>query len=148
MARELSQEEMVGLMAEHDAAEATGDVAATMKTVCANPSYEFQPLGYHIRSREAVAEMYRRLLPSQREVVRGAKIKNRWFSRDGYVVEFEFDIADSSGAPFKSHVMVAFVFEDGLVKAERVFLGPKHAELVKSALGTDFTRLPGISVEP
>jgi hypothetical protein len=147
VAIQLTHDEMVALMAQHDGAEARADVEGVMKTVCANPAYEFQPMGIHIRSREAVAEMYRRLLPSQGDVVKGAKIANRWFSDDGYAVEFEFDIVDLDKQPFKSHVVVAFVFEDRLVKSERVFLGPKHAEIVTRALGPDFTKVPGVFVE-
>lgn len=147
VAAQLTHAEMAALMARHDAAEAIGDVAAVMETVCSEPRYEFQPLGYHIRSREAVAEMYRRLLPSQKDVVKGAKIMNRWFSDNGYAVEYEFNIVDVTGRPLVSHVIVAFDFEDRLVQAERVFLGPEHSETVKRALGSDFVTVPGVTVE-
>jgi hypothetical protein len=148
MAADLTHDEMLALMAQHDLAEGNGDVDAVMKTVCANPEYEFQPLGYHIRSREAVAEMYRRILPSQKDAVKALQRKTQWFAEDGYAVEFELDMTAADGKPYKSHVITAFVFEEGLVKAERVFLGPQHAALIKEVLGADFTALPGVSVLP
>jgi hypothetical protein len=146
MGVQLTHQEMLALMEKHDAAEAVADVAGTMATVSANPCWEFHPLGYYIRGREALTEMYNRMLHSQADAVKGAVRKNFWFNDEGYVVEFEFDIVTVDGKPHKSHVVVAFQFEDGLVQAERVFMGTEHAEVVRRALGEDFINLPGVEV--
>lgn len=138
---------MLALMAVHDEGEMNADVAATMATVAPVPFYEFQPMGMYIESREALIEMYSRLLPTQADAIKGAVRKNFWYADDGYAVEWEFDIVDLSGTPRKSHVITIFDFEDGLVKGERVYLSPEHSGVVANALGKDFFSLPGVRIE-
>lgn len=147
MATKLTKDEMLALMARHDEGEVNQDVAATMATVAPVPFYEFQPMGMYIETRDALTEMYRRVLPTQSDAINGAVRKNFWFNADGYAVEWEFDIVDLNGTPRKSHVITVFDFEDGLVKGERVFLSPEHSDVFAKALGDDFFALPGVRME-
>jgi hypothetical protein len=142
----MTHEQMIALMATHDAAEARGDIEATMATVSANPCWELHPLGYVISTRAAVAEFYRRVLPSVKDIVSALKKKNLWFNDDGYAVEFELAMVDQSAAPFVSRIITAFEFENGLLKAERAFLGTKHAKIMQEALRPDFLRVPGVTL--
>lgn len=147
MAANLTRDEMLAVMAQHDEGEMNQDVEATMATVAPAPFYEFQPMGMYIETRDALTEMYRRVLPTQSDSIKGAVRKHFWFNDDGYAVEWEFDIVDLIGVPRKSHVITVFDFEDGLVKGERVFLSPEHSAVFADALGKDFFSLPGVRME-
>jgi hypothetical protein len=143
----LTRDQMLELVSRHEVAEGTGDVAAAMATLAPETFHELQPLGVKIRSRATVENMYERVLPSQKETVAEGRRNGVWFSSDGVLCEYEFMVKRAGHAPFMSHVMVAFGFRDDLIYSERVFLGPKHAEIFLAALGRDFLSLPGVSVE-
>ncbi|MDB5723235.1 MAG: hypothetical protein JWP15_3853 [Alphaproteobacteria bacterium] len=146
MGQPLTGEEMMKVIERHLAAEAAGDVALTMETVAPEPLYEFFPLGYRITSRETVAELYRRLLPSQARRTGVSKRRNLWFNLQGCAIETESRFRDDIGGEHVAANIVAFTFEAGLLKSERVFLDPKAASAFEAALGADFLSLPGVSV--
>jgi ketosteroid isomerase-like protein len=136
---DLSRQEMLDLVERHFAAEAAGDVDSTMATVCPNPLFEFFPLGYRLTCRENVAELYRRVLPSQARRTGLSTRKNIWFNNEGCVIETESRFKDGQGRDHSAANIVAFTFEDGLIKSERVFLDPVAAAMFDAALGPDFS---------
>jgi hypothetical protein len=147
MACKLTKAQMLELVSRHEIAEGTGDVAAAMATLGEETFHELHPLGVKIRERASVNEMYRRVLPSQKQTVAGGKRNAVWFSADGMLCEYEFAVVTEGRPAFVSRVMVAFGFRDELIYSERVFLGPDHADIFLAALGSDFLSLPGVSVE-
>lgn len=146
MACNLSRDEMMALVERHEIAEGAADVEAAMATLCEETFHEFHPLGVFVTDRNTVAEMYRRSLPSQKNVVAGGERKNVWFTDDNVLVEYEFVVNGPNG-PFTSRVIVDFGFRGDLIYSERVFLGPEHAAIYRATLGDDFLSLPGITVE-
>ena len=146
MEQPLDAEMMMAIIERHLAAEAAGDVALTMESVAPEPLYEFHPMGYRIASRDSVAELYRRVLPSQKQRTGVSIRRNLWFSAEGCAIETESRFNDETGREHVAANIVAFTFEAGLIKSERVFLDPKAPAAFDAALGVDFLSLPGVSV--
>lgn len=130
----------------HAQAEFALDIDATMATVIENPFYELHPMGYRIEGAEAVAEMYRRMLPSYMANVRRADLRTKLFGDNSITCEYRFAIRQPDGGWLTAYRMGIVEFaEDGRVLSERDYISTAMADLMTNALGEDFIAVPGVS---
>lgn len=89
------------VVSRHETAEGSGTVAAAMATLAAETFHGIQPLGLVIRSRAAVEEVYRRVLPSQQRTVADRKRKSVWFSWVACCASTSFWLKPLAGRRFR-----------------------------------------------
>jgi hypothetical protein len=145
---------LVELANRHIQAELAKDIEGTLATLCADPHYEIHPLGLVITHRDAIAEFYRRTVfmfarirPSGPSGTFESGSTGKFVGDDGIVVHDHgiFIGDDGIEIPLKALSIFAFDEASGLLKGEQIFLNRGGATVFSNALGTDFSKLPGVS---
>jgi hypothetical protein len=141
----LSLEQMEKLYNAHAAAEYVSDLEATMATVVADPHYEWPTLGWRIDGRDAVREMYRRILPATKERNMTGETRLQAVAADALVTELYVSFDTATGERFTTQSMVVMVFGDGLIVGERTYADESFGRVILDYLGGDFGEVPGVS---
>ncbi|NMO04178.1 hypothetical protein HH308_23455 [Gordonia sp. TBRC 11910] len=145
---ELSVEEMEAILYEHEIREASQDVEWTMGTVVDDPHYEFPTGQISVDGRDAVAEHYRRALPSGVEQ-RAASQKRVHGSGPNTLFReatFSFDAADGTRRTGQYVAVIEFDPASKKIVSERQYGDTYFAEFLAPHLGDDYARYPGVSL--
>jgi hypothetical protein len=136
--------QMEQVLAAHELAEFEMDVDATMATLTDDPVYELPGLGWRISGRDAVAEMYRRLLPSGEKY--SIVAERRVQAADSSTLFREaFLYFDSNEGRTTGGYIVAIAFEGDKIAGERMYMDSSMAKMMAEVLGSDFGDIPGVS---
>lgn len=138
--------EIETLFERHERAEYEMDFPALMATISENPDYEAPALGLRVSGRDAVRELYSRILP------RGAK-RNIWAEKrihatDGHTLSREAHVFfDWHGERRTGHYMFQISYnDDDLITSERMYMDTVFAARFVEDLGPDFPDYPGVTV--
>lgn len=128
----------------HGEAELALDLEATMATLTADPLYELVTVGWEVRGRDAVREMYRRLFAgyNTRVVSSTARIfavAPNALCREG------FTVLKTDTDPVTYHSIAVVPFDGDLISGERLYADVPNAGLMRTALGSDFGDVPGVT---
>jgi ketosteroid isomerase-like protein len=142
--KSLSADEMLAVFMVHATAEFAGDVDTTMETVAEHPVFEWAPLNLRIEGRDAVREMYSRVMSrtvhkhilSQRALAFGENV---------ITVEYVLTVREPDKEDVHTAVMTVLGFEGDKIWAERTYTHPAFAEHLREGLGEDFDSFPGVS---
>ncbi|WP_176594351.1 hypothetical protein [Sphingobium sp. EM0848] len=143
----LTRAEMEEILFAHGKAELEFDVDATMATVVPEPHYEIPFLGMAIDGWDAVHEMYRRLIPGNKNRnieyrQRVDAIGDNILLNEAYVT---FDTPEGERVTGLYMVLVEFDPHLKKVVGERIYTDPVFGRMWIENLGDDFIDLPGVS---
>jgi len=136
--------EMEELLAIHEMAEFNLDIDATVATLVENPQYELPSCGWSIKGKDAVRELYRRMLigGDKRNIwadKRVHAINETTLCREAYVY-FDTEKGRVTGQYF-----AVVEFKDNLILGERLYMDSTFAAAMNEVLGADFGDVPGVS---
>jgi hypothetical protein len=142
----------LAMVRKHMDAEIRQDIEGVMATLVDNPYYEIHPLGLRISGKEAVREMYRKLLPGSFTYIVQSRAmtfntgdpNHVWLGPDGVVIREFCTVQPPTGPSFEISEMAIFSFDGPLLKGEQFYCNAPLAGLFKGALGADFEALPGV----
>ena len=131
---------MVAVAHAHAAAEAAGDLEATMATLDDDPVYELQPMGVALRGRDTAREYYEHFFANVMPRVTGFDLRSEWITDDGVLQEYTLFV-DGLGEPGIGHSIIGILTfgNDGKLSGERLYasdallefmFGPVLAEAV------------------
>ncbi|HJQ05480.1 MAG TPA: NADP-dependent oxidoreductase [Nocardioides sp.] len=138
---------MEALLHLHEEYELNYDFDGTISTLTAVPQYELPTLGWKIEGRDAVVELYRRMLP-------GGLIQAMWaekrvhavapntLAREAFVF---FNTPDGRRVKGQYMAVIAYDKDEKLIIGERLYMDKSFAEAMARALGPDFGDIPGVS---
>lgn len=146
--RDLTETEMGTILLAHGTAEMQFDVEATMSSVVPEPHYEIAALGLAIDGREAVREMYRRLLAGNRNRNIQAAPRAHAAGQNTLLQEAHVTFDDAGGRRVSGLYVVVVQFDParGQIIGERMYTDPHFTQMWRENLGEDFIDVPGVSV--
>ncbi|WP_255426194.1 NADP-dependent oxidoreductase [Pseudonocardia sp. C8] len=144
---DLTLEEMEALLHKHEEYELNYDFDGTISTLTANPHYELPTLGWKIDGREAVTELYRRMLPGGLKQAMWAEkrvhaVGPNTLAREAFVM---FNSPDGRRVTGQYMAVIAYDPVDKLIIGERLYMDSAFAESMARELGPDFGDIPGVS---
>ncbi|HET6736303.1 nuclear transport factor 2 family protein [Mycobacterium sp.] len=136
---------MIELVNRHTECEVRADWDGCMATMSADPYYLHYPLGLRVSGRDAVLEMWKRMVATAEfgDAVTSSTIRH-WIVDESVIVVFEWDVDDGDGQKRKKCSFAEFRFAGGLIESETIFGDNDVDALTREALGGDFLRLPGV----
>ncbi|BBZ10051.1 hypothetical protein BST20_02680 [Mycobacterium branderi] len=144
MATTLTLEQMEELLRLHEEAEFNLDLDATMATLVENPVYELPSLNFYIEGREAVEELYRRML-------HGGDVRNFWADKRTHAISPSSLIREAwvyfdtdEGVRTTGSYNVVMDFEGDKIAGERMFMDASFTKTMAAVLGPDFADVPGV----
>lgn len=145
--QELTKSEMEPILFAHGMAEMKFDVEETMQTVVPDPHYEIAFLDLRVDGREAVVEMYRRLLAGNqtrdfRIQVRVDTVGRNTLMQEAYVSFLKLDGERVTGLYLS---VVEFDPVRKQIIGERIYGDAVWGQLWRENLGHDFGDVPGVS---
>jgi hypothetical protein len=123
----------------HAAAEAAGDLAATMATLDDDPVYELQPMGVVLRGRAMAQRYYEHFFAAVMPAMVGYRLRSEWVTDEGVGQEYELTVAGPDGPSRHAIIGILTFGADGRLSGERLyaadellrlFFGPLLAEAV------------------
>jgi hypothetical protein len=145
--KELTQAEMEPILLAHGMAEMGFDVDETLVTVVPDPHYEIGGIGLAIDGREAVREMYRRLLADNRN--RDIQVDTRvdTVGKNTLMQEARVSFNNSKGERVTGLYLSVVEFDPRRkqILGERIYGDAVWSQLWAESLGGDFADFPGVS---
>ena len=129
-----TRDEQIAVALAHAAAEGEGDLAGTMATLDADPSYELQPLGRILRGRDRAQRYYEWFFPNFMPRVEGFAIRNEWVNDEGLAQEYTMWVRtgdDPAAGPAERFEIVGILLfgEEGL-RGERLYASDRLFRLM------------------
>jgi hypothetical protein len=124
----------------HAAAEAAGELEATMATLDDDPVYELQPMGVVLRGRDLAQRYYEHFFADVMPRMAGYTLRSEWVTDEGVGQEYELMIADPDGPRRHAIIGILTFGTGGCLSGERLyasdellqfFFGPLLAEAVR-----------------
>ncbi len=145
MAADLTKKEMEEILLAHEIAELEQDVDATMATLVDNPHYELAFFGLQVDGREAIREVYNRILRDAGNVA--AEKRVHAIAPNTLIREAHMTFTNDDGERVNGLYLVVMSFdpETKKISGERMYQDPNFAGLMGKQLGSDFESLPGVS---
>jgi hypothetical protein len=115
---------MIAVAHAHAAAEAAGDIDATMATLDDSPVYELQPMGRILSGRDVAREYYEHFFASCQPRITGYELRSEWVTDDGVLQEYVLDVHDPPGTSGRFHIIGILTFGTaGKLSGERIYAG-------------------------
>jgi hypothetical protein len=115
------REAMVAVAHAHAAAEAAGDLDATMATLDDDPVYELQPMGVAIRGRDQAQRYYEHFFAAVMPMIAGYRLRSEWVTDEGVGQEYELMVAGAD-APRRHAIIGILIFgRNGRLSGERLY---------------------------
>ncbi|GEE01684.1 hypothetical protein nbrc107696_21300 [Gordonia spumicola] len=142
---DLTKKEMEEILLAHEIAELEQDVEATMATLVENPHYELVFFGLQVDGRDAIREVYKRILNDAGGVA--AEKRVHAVAPNTLIREAHMTFTDDDGERINGLYLVVMSFdpETKKISGERMYQDPNFAGLMAKNLGPDFENLPGVS---
>jgi len=116
-----SREELVAIAHRHAAAEANGDLAATLATLEPDPVYEFEPAGLLLRGLPAVKVYYEHFFKTFQPMIAGYELRGEWQNDEGLGQEFWIDLRVPGGGTERNAVIGILLFGKEGLTGERIY---------------------------
>ena len=117
----LSREELVAIAHRHAAAEAEGDLAATLATLEPDPVYEFEPAGLLLRGLPAVKVYYEHFFETFQPLIAGYELRGEWLNDEGLGQEYWIDLHVPGGGTQRNAVIGILLFGKQGLTGERIY---------------------------
>jgi SnoaL-like domain len=113
---------MVAVAHAHAAAEAVGDIDATMATLDENPVYELQPMGRVLRGHDIAREYYEHFFARCQPRITGYELRSEWVTDDGVLQEYVLHVDDPPDTKGRFHIIGILTFGTaGKLSGERIY---------------------------
>jgi hypothetical protein len=115
------RDRLIGLARAHAAAEARGDLAATLATLEPEPVYELFPVGRAFRGMAATRAYYDHFFAAFLPQVAGHRLLSEWVSDEGVGQEYEIELRLAGGGTERHRVIGVLTFGREALAGERVW---------------------------
>ena len=112
--------DLVGVARAHAAAEAAGDLEATLATLDPEPVYELWPMGVTFRGEAAARAYYEHFCNTVRPLVSSAELRNEWVNDHGVAQEYEIEFRLPEGTE-RHRVLAILTFGESALSGERLY---------------------------
>lgn len=133
---------MVALAREHSAAEARGDLEATLATLEPDCVYELHPSGRMFCGIDTARRAYEAFFSSYRAAALGAQLRSEWVTDDGLGQEYKLAIRGPAGERQLHTVIGIITFGDNLLSGERVYASERFHRLAYGSAYDESVPLP------
>jgi hypothetical protein len=116
-----TRQELVEIAHRHAAAEAGGDLAATLATLEPDPVYEFEPAGLVLRGLPAVRVYYEHFFATFQPMIAGYELRSEWVNDAGLGQEYWIDLRRPDGATERQAVVGILLFGREALAGERIY---------------------------
>jgi hypothetical protein len=116
-----ARDRLIGLARAHAAAEARGDVAATLATLEPDPVYELFPVGRSFRGMAETRAYYAHFFAEFLPRVAGHRLRSEWVSDEGVGQEYEIELRAGDGRTQRHRVIGILTFGREALSGERVW---------------------------
>ena len=117
----LSRAEMIDIAHAHSAAEADGNLEATLATLDDDPVYELQPVGLTFSGGAAVRTYYEYFFKSFMPRTLGSSRRGEWVGDDAVTEEYEIELTMPDGKVEHHSIIGILVFGQKGLAGERVW---------------------------
>jgi hypothetical protein len=145
MPRPTPREVIEQRLATHLGAEVELDVDATVASMAAEPWWENVALGFRASGRDAVRELYTRVIADFIPRLENFEEITTSFGDTQAVVEHLFTMRMPDGQVRTGRHLAIAVFDDGEMVGERVYCDAVVAELFRYAMREDWFDVPGVT---
>ncbi len=115
----------------HSAAEAGGDLEATLATLDPNPVYELQPVGLELRGMDGARAYYEYFFPNFMPLVEGYDLRSEWVTDEGLGQEYVIRVRDPKTGRVRPHHMIGIlVFGETGLAGERLYASDELLHLL------------------
>ncbi len=121
----ISREDLVAIAHHHAAAEANGDLAATLATLDPDPVYEFEPAGLLLRGLPAVKVYYQHFFQTFQPMIAGYEMRGEWLYDEGLGQEYWIDLRTPEGGTERQAVIGILLFGEQGLRGERIYAGDR-----------------------
>jgi hypothetical protein len=129
---------MIAVAHAHAAAEAAGDIDATMATLDDDPLYELLPMGVAMRGSQAAREYYEHFFANCMPKVTGYQLRSEWVTDEGVGQEYQMTV-DNGAGPQRFDIIGILTFgTNGRLSGERIYASD---ELLRILFGPLLDRL-------
>lgn len=115
------RERLVALAHRHAAAEAEGDMEATMATLEDDPRYELLPIGVVFTGRDAARTYYQHFFSTFRPTAVGSELRGEYVSDDGLAQEYVITVRAADGRKERFPLVSVLSFGQTALSGERVY---------------------------
>ena len=120
MVTEWTAEKMHELGTLHARLETEGDLEGTMKTLVADPVYEFWPIGLRARGSNIIRRYYEHLMQVFMPSLLGSALLEEWLTEKSLAQEYSIELNGPDG-PETHHVIGILWAEGELMGGERIW---------------------------
>jgi hypothetical protein len=124
------REKMVELAHAHAAAEANGDVGATLATLEPDPVYELQPIRRVLRGMDAVRRYYDHFFSTFQPMVESYELRSEWVTDEGVGQEYVIHLRLPDGTAEHHGIIGILTFGQTALSGERLWAGERLFRLM------------------
>lgn len=124
------REDMIELAHAHAAAEGSGDLEMTLKTLEDEPIYELQPQGRVLRGMDSVRSYYQHFFDKFQPLVEGYEMRSEWINEEGLGQEYIIHIRPPHGRPEDHAIIGILLFGKTKLAGERLWAGERLLRLM------------------
>jgi hypothetical protein len=112
---------LVAVAHAHAAAEAAGDLEATMATLDDDPVYELQPMGVALRGRERALRYYEHFFATVMPTIASYRLRSEWVTDEGVGQEYEMTVSGAGGDRRHAIIGILLFGDDRRLSGERLY---------------------------
>jgi len=120
---------LVAVAHAHAAAEAAGDLAATMATLDDDPVYELQPMGVALRGRETAQRYYEHFFATVMPSIASYRLRSEWVTDEGVGQEYELTVTGSDGDRRHAIIGILLFGDESRLSGERLYASDELLQL-------------------
>ena len=124
------RQEMIDLAHAHAAAEGSGDIDATLKTLEPDPVYELQPAGLFLRGMEAIRRYYGHFFTNFSPLVESYDLRSEWVTEEGLGQEYMIHLRLPDGSREHHAIIGILLFGKTALCGERLWAGERLLRLM------------------
>jgi hypothetical protein len=123
----------------HAAAEANGDLEATMATLEAEPVYDFHPVGLRMTGAKLTRRYYEHFFANVGPRIAGFALLGEWINELGVLQEYTVRYRYDDGREREFHVMGLLTFGRERLSGERLYADTEFMRLLFEPVWNDLT---------
>jgi ketosteroid isomerase-like protein len=126
----LTRDQLIEIAHRHAAAEARGDMDATMATLGDDPVYELLPVGLTFRGRDAARTYYEYFFSTFRPMAERGELRSEYVSDDGLAQEYVLHVRLPDGTQERHPLVSVLTFGESALAGERVYASERLLRLL------------------
>lgn len=132
---------MVELAHRHAAAEAAGDIEATLATLEPDPTYGFYPAGRGFTGMAPARRYYRHFFDAALPRIAGYTLHGEWLGAGGLAQEYTLRLREADGALSEHRIVGIITFGRTALGGERIYASERLLRFLVGPLWDELERL-------